>query len=601
MTPTARELLEKDPRLRIDVSRDHITAYLHVNNTVKSGDIDLGDIRGSLTAHRITYGIKDTEKLSVFLENMDLYDHTLIVASGKPFTVGDDARIEFLFEADARAALSDELTASLDSIDFRSVGRIASVKKGQVIARKIPATQGEEGITVYGQKLPGEWGMDITLQAGENVTVSQNGLDFMAAIDGAPIVSRGVLRVDPVTIIEGDVGHETGSISFAGTVAVRGSIQDGFTVQAAGDIIVDNTVQAATVEAGGDIVVRRGILTRGKTRIHAEGSVFARFIENSIVEAEGDIVVETAIMNSDTRCNGRVVALNGEGAVMGGQTLAFDCVLAKSIGSTANVKTYVQAGYRYDVQKQFLDAMAKLRSVQKQMAEVKKNYDFVSNTSGDFDKLGELRGQAMKLLKIQKQMQDDITEINNGRIFNQLASIDVENTLYPGATLLLGDARFTVSKETGFASIKWDTENRSLYMTTFDESGRGKHSRPGKRARTALVIDDSKSVRKTMALILEKMGLRVVAEAEDGAEGVAIFRETRPSLVTCDIAMVNMDGIEALRKIREISSRAKVIMVSSNRDKKKVLDCVMAGAEDYILKPFVPKKVMTVIRSVLEK
>jgi hypothetical protein len=601
MTPTAKELMEKDPRLRINVSRDHITAYLHVNNNVKNGDIDLGDIRGSLAAHHVTYGIKDTEKLSVFLENMDLYDHTLIVAAGRPFSLGDDARIEFLFEADARAALEDELSASLDSFDFRSVGRIASVKKGQVIARKIPATQGEEGVTVYGQKLPGEWGMDVTMQAGANVAVSQNGLDFMADIDGAPIVSRGVLRVDPVLIVEGDVDFETGNISFAGTVAVRGSILDGFTVQAAGDVIVENTVQAATVDAGGDVVVRRGILTRAKTRVTADGSIFARFIENSIVEAEGDVVVETAIMNSDVRCNGSVIALSGEGAIMGGQTLAFDSVIAKSIGSTASVKTYVQAGYRYDVQKQYLDAMGKLRSVQKQMAEVKKNYDFISNTSGDFDKLGELRGLAMKLLKIQKQMQDDITEINNGRIFNQLASIDVENTLYPGASLLLGDARYNVVKETGFAAIKWDSENRSLYMTTFDESGRGKHSRPGKRARTALIIDDSKSVRKTMALILEKMGLRVVAEAEDGAEGVAIYRETRPTLVTCDIAMVNMNGVEALQEIRTINPRAKVIMISSNRDKKKVLDCVMAGAEDYILKPFVPKKVMTVIRSVLEK
>ena len=290
-------------------------------------------------------------------------------------------------------------------------------------------------------------------------------------------MSRGVLRVDPVLIIDGDVDYASGSVNFAGTVAVRGSILDGFMVQAAGDVIVDNTVQAATVEAGGDVVVRRGILTRAKTRVYAEGSVYARFIENSIVEAEGDVVVETAIMNSDVRSNGRVIALNAEGAVMGGRTLAFDAVIAKSVGSTANVPTYVQAGYRFDVQNQYLDAVAKLRSVQKQMAEVKKNYDFISNTSGDFDKLGTLRGQAMKLLKIQKQMQDDITELNNGRIFNQLASIDVENTLYPGASLLLGDARYNVKKETGFAAIKWDAENRSLYLTTFDESGRGRERR----------------------------------------------------------------------------------------------------------------------------
>jgi two-component system chemotaxis response regulator CheY len=65
--------------------------------------------------------------------------------------------------------------------------------------------------------------------------------------------------------------------------------------------------------------------------------------------------------------------------------------------------------------------------------------------------------------------------------------------------------------------------------------------------------------------------------------------------------MVNMNGIEALERIRDANPKAKIIMISSNSDKKKVLDCIMAGASDYILKPFEPKRVMTVVRSVLEK
>ena len=585
--------------MRIEVSRDHFTAYLHVQKTVKEGQLDLEDIRSELLSKGITYGIKDTERLDVFLENMELYDHTLIVAAGQPFTQGRDAEIQFTFETDERVALEEDLRSS-NTVDFRKVGRIASVRKGDVIAKKAPAEQGKEGITVYGQKLPGEWGTDVTLQAGENVSMGANGLDYIADISGAPILARGKLRVDPVQIIEGDVDYESGDIEFHGTVAVKGSVMDGFTVRASGDIIVDNTVQAATVESGGDVIVRRGILTRAKTAVHAEGNVYARFIENSIVEAEGDVVVENAILNSEVRSNGSVVALAGEGSMIGGQVLAYDHVVAKKIGSSAHVKTYIQTGYRYDVQKQYLDALAKLKSVQKQMADVKKNYDYVSGTSGDFDKLGELRGKAMNLLKLQKQMQEDITEINNGRVFNQFTAIEVQDHLFQGAEILIGDVRYRYRKEAGFAAIKWDADSRSIYLTTFDETGRGRRTTPNQRARTVLIIDDSKAVRKTLRMILERMDLRVIDEAEDGREGVEKYREHRPTLVTCDIAMVNMDGIEALKGIREINNRAKVIMISSNRDKKRVLDCVMAGAKDYVLKPFVPKRVMTVVRTVME-
>ena len=92
---------------------------------------------------------------------MDLYDYTLVISSGKPFTQGRDAAIAFNFDLDSRTTLVPELSET-DKVDFKNIGVIASVKKGEVIAKKIPAEQGVEGITVHGQNLPGEWGMDIT-------------------------------------------------------------------------------------------------------------------------------------------------------------------------------------------------------------------------------------------------------------------------------------------------------------------------------------------------------------------------------------------------------------------------------------------------------
>lgn len=590
----------KDKRFHIEVSRDHFTAYLHVAPNIKEGEIDISDIKRALLDQKIVYGVKEDEKLRVFLENLELYGHTLIVASGVPFTHGRDAEIKFNFNTDARYVPREEIKPA-HSIDFREVGNIQGALKDSVIATKYPAAQGTPGITVYGQKLPGEWGMDITLNAGKNVSLAPNKTDYIAEVSGAPLISKNTLRVDDVFIVDGDVDFEVGNINFEGTVVIKGSVLDGFTVRAGGDVIIENTVQAADVYAAGDVIVRRGILTRSKTRVSADGSVYAKFIENSIVEADADIVVQNAILSSQVRANRNVIAISGDGAIIGGEILAFDKVIAKNIGSAANVKTYVQTGYRYDVQKQYLETTAKLRSIQKKLDEVKKGYDYASASGKDMDKLGELRGKAMKFLKLQKQMQEDLTEISNGRIFNQFSAVEALGKIHPGAQIFLGDTPFPIAREMSYAAIKWDIENKSVYFTSYDELTRGASAAQSKKAKTVLIIDDSKAVRRTLKLILEKMGMRVIAEAEDGVSGVAKFKETKPALVTCDIAMVNMNGLEALAQIRNINPKAKVIMISSMNDKRKVLDCIMSGAADFILKPFEPKRVMTVVRSVMEK
>ncbi|HOO57589.1 MAG TPA: FapA family protein [bacterium] len=584
-------------KLEIDVSRDHFTAYLRVKQGAEPG---LEDIKKRLKNERITYGIKDYEKVSIFLDNMDLYDNTLIIASGKPFTNGNSAKIEFRFEADSRSEIDEHLGGE-SSIDFRRVGTISSVRKGDVVAVKTPAEQGEEGITIYGQTLPGEWGMDVILSAGPNVSLSKNGMEYISEIDGAPIVSNGMIRVDPIYIIEGDVDYSTGNITFDGTIAVKGSILDGFEVNARGDIIVENTIQSARVVAGGDIVVKRGILTRGKGLVSAEGNIFAKFIENSVVESENNIVVENAIMNSRVYCNGRIIAMTEEGSIIGGQLIAHDRIICKNLGSPAHPTTVVQVGFKYDVQKKYIEASTKFRQVQKQIRQIQKNYEYVSKTdSNDLDKLGELRGKMIKLIKVQDQMKEDLAEIAARRVFNQFSMIEIEQALYQGVHVLIGDSRYQVQKEAKYASFKWDSEDKSMYLTSFDETGQGLRKGSSSKARTVLIIDDSKSVRKTLGMILERMGLSVVDEAEDGEIGVEKYKQHKPTIVTCDIAMVNMNGIETLKEIRKLNPNAKVVMISSNRDKNKVLDCVMNGAKDYVLKPFVPARVTTIIKTVLD-
>lgn len=105
-------------------------------------------------------------------------------------------------------------------------------------------------------------------------------------------------------------------------------------------------------------------------------------------------------------------------------------------------------------------------------------------------------------------------------------------------------------------------------------------------AKNILVVDDVPFVRRTLTELLEKLGYRVVAEAIDGNDAVAKFKQLRPDLVTMDVVMPNKSGIEALKEIMQIESSAVVVMVSAMDQMNLVIEAIASGAKDYVQKPF---------------
>jgi len=101
-----------------------------------------------------------------------------------------------------------------------------------------------------------------------------------------------------------------------------------------------------------------------------------------------------------------------------------------------------------------------------------------------------------------------------------------------------------------------------------------------------LVVDDALFMRKLIGGVAAEAGWEVVGEAADGAQGVSLYRELRPDLVTMDLVMPIMGGIEALRAIRALDPEARVIVVTALDQKQAVADAIQGGALDFIVKPF---------------
>lgn len=117
---------------------------------------------------------------------------------------------------------------------------------------------------------------------------------------------------------------------------------------------------------------------------------------------------------------------------------------------------------------------------------------------------------------------------------------------------------------------------------------------------TVLIVDDSRTSRKILRNILEKACFEVVGEAANGEEGYLRFKELRPDIVTMDVTMPVMDGIESLSLIKKEDPDAKVVMITAAGQKEKMVDAVKRGAKEYIAKPFDESEIVNTLNRVAQ-
>ncbi|MGL4730127.1 MAG: response regulator [Clostridium sp.] len=114
-----------------------------------------------------------------------------------------------------------------------------------------------------------------------------------------------------------------------------------------------------------------------------------------------------------------------------------------------------------------------------------------------------------------------------------------------------------------------------------------------------LIVDDATFMRMMIKDILEKNGFEVVGEAQNGLKAVELYKSEKPDVVTMDITMPDMDGIEAVKAIKEFDPNAKIVMCSAMGQQSMVMDAIRAGAKDFIVKPFQADRVLEAINKVI--
>lgn len=357
-----------DALAKVDLADQEMTAYVEVRPPGTGGaDVTFEGLVAALNNNGVSHGIKEDELKA--LEDSPRYSTTIVAAEGTPAEDGADARIEYSFNTERAPVLKEKN----GRVDFRELNLVENVVAGQIVARKIPFGQGHEGRTVTGRMLPAKAGRDTTLNVGKNVRLAEDGMTAIAEINGQVLLVQGKVNVEPVYTVSGDVNLHTGNILFLGGVIVKGSIDDGFTVKAAGNIEVYGNVGKAQLEAEGDIIVHQGILGKGGGKVSAGKSVFAKFIEHAHVEAGENVVASEGLIHSFVDADRKIVCQGKRASIVGGRLRAAEEINAKNLGSVAGTETLLEVGYDPKSKERLVELETAISERRKELEELERN------------------------------------------------------------------------------------------------------------------------------------------------------------------------------------------------------------------------------------
>ncbi len=329
---------EEREAYKLIVSPDKMNAVARFYPPSKGGGrLTKQEFIADLSFKKIEFGIQEEEIDRFF--NSRTYCEDYIVAVGQPPRHGSDAHIEYYFNTDlsARPMLKED-----GSVDFFNLNTISHCHEGDVLAKLFPEDPGDVGYNVEGEKIKPREVKKGKLKFGRNITVSEDKLSMISEVDGHVTLVDGKVFVSDVLTVE-NVDNSTGNIEYDGNVQVNGNVCANFSVKAKGNVEVSGVVEGALVEAGGDIIIAKGMNGMGKGVLNAKGNVVAKFLENATVTALGYVSSES-ILHSTVYAGDEITVSGKRGFITGGRVCATNMVSVKTLGSSMGADTIVEVG-----------------------------------------------------------------------------------------------------------------------------------------------------------------------------------------------------------------------------------------------------------------
>lgn len=331
---------EIKPLVELYISEDKMTAKIKLNATITEMENNkesyLNEIVHTLQTHKIkNYDLNALKFLPVGKE--------VIAAKGIQPTDGEDAQIRYFTLSERKPVIREDGKA-----DFHMT-LIDEVKVGDWLGEKRPATKGTNGINVFGEVVNCKAGKDRKLdfdqKTVEAVTLNDGRTELRSLLKGVVLFKNGKISVGQLLVIPEDVCVKTGNIVFDGSVTIKGTVQEGFSVIATEDISIEEEMGVSSFKLieskHGDIYIKGGAFGKGISKIIANNNVYIKHINDCIVEAEGDIHLGLYAYGSHLKAK-NLLGDDKYGKIVGGEIEVQGKVVCAYIGNERSRATVVK-------------------------------------------------------------------------------------------------------------------------------------------------------------------------------------------------------------------------------------------------------------------
>lgn len=441
------------PPIEIEVASDRMSAQLIMNCNQEEWQSEEQQlpklIQHALEKAGVTYGVIDVEQLEC------VPNKPVIIANGTPAIQGDNAKITYLTMPERKPVIRED-----GSADYFEMNFVTPIAADDWLGEKIPPLPGKEGMDVLGNAIPAQYGKDEPMfYDAQSVYESEEDgkIVLRAKFSGALEVKNGLVGVSNQLIVKGDVGPETGSITFDGDVVIRGTVLAGYSVNAIGDIAIEDfegVTNAKEIRSSeGDIFIRGGVFGGGTTIIDAANSIYIKHANNCKLYSK-ELHAGLYVLGCEIIAE-RVFVDRYKGKIIGGTVEALYSIETAYAGNQHERATVLTAkGIQKDEIHRDIQQMAKDLKERQEMA--KRLSAHLQVTEGKKHELSDQQIEALsKLERSYEQNQQAIFELDR-QIQKSLQmiktavrpKIKIMKKAYPGVTLQIEQKSTILQKET---------------------------------------------------------------------------------------------------------------------------------------------------------
>ena len=436
----------------LKITPDQMTAYFQL--TGKRTGITRSVIRNALEEKGIVKGINEDIINKILTDKAGIQPQP--IAEGRKSEPGPDGYYEYFFRTDVNR---EPKVLEDGSLDYKDIEWFEQVKKGQKLAVYHPAEPGPVGFNVFGDEFPTVKGKELNILTGKGFYIDSDQKTYISSVDGVVELKGNKIEVSNLLTL-GDVTAYMGDTHFDGSVHVKGSVGNGCTIIAKEDIIVDGFVESATLNAGGNIILRKGVNAQGKGIIQAGGNIEGSFFENANVKAGGDIKASYCL-KSNVECNGKFELSGKHGALLGGSAYARLMIIVNEVGNDSGVKTYLRVGVSNDVIKTQIILNNQIKKIDREIQTLNAAYAelealYPAQARAEVEMFKKIESARYSKREMKKNLQDELKAVEDEIEESKSAKVEMKGAVYEGVSVDINGKR-------------WNASNKSICVILADD------------------------------------------------------------------------------------------------------------------------------------